>query len=159
MPALPSTKASSNRPTVNPYLKKDADGSRRRSFTAAEYVEGIVKGDTSILSQAVTLVESSRYEHQAIGPGGHREVSAPRVRLGAGGYHRRAGRGQEYLDRRLRPPRAQAGRQTGRAGHRPQQRALQGEYPGRQDAHGRSSRPFTPTPSYGLPPRPVRWAA
>ena len=52
-------------PTVNPYLKKIRTV-HRRTFTAAEYVEGIVKGDTSILSQAVTLVESSRYEHQAI---------------------------------------------------------------------------------------------
>ena len=52
-------------PTVNPYLKKMRTA-RRRSFTAAEYVEGIIKGDTSILSQAVTLVESNRYEHQAI---------------------------------------------------------------------------------------------
>ena len=52
-------------PTVNPYLKKMRTA-HRRTFTAAEYVEGIVKGDTSILSQAVTLVESSRYEHQAI---------------------------------------------------------------------------------------------
>ena len=52
-------------PTVNPYLKKMRTA-HRRTFTAAEYVEGIVKGVTSILSQAVTLVESSRYEHQAI---------------------------------------------------------------------------------------------
>ena len=52
-------------PTVNPYLKKMRTA-HRRTFTAAEYVEGIVKGDTSILSQAVTLVECSRYEHQAI---------------------------------------------------------------------------------------------
>ena len=52
-------------PTVNPYLKKMRTA-RRRTFTAAEYVEGIIKGDTSILSQAVTLVESNRYEHQAI---------------------------------------------------------------------------------------------
>ena len=52
-------------PTVNPYLKKMRTA-RRRSFTATEYVEGIIKGDTSILSQAVTLVESNRYEHQSI---------------------------------------------------------------------------------------------
>ena len=52
-------------PPVSPSLKKMRTA-LRRTFTAAEYVEGIVKGDTSILSQAVTLVESSRYEHQAI---------------------------------------------------------------------------------------------
>ena len=52
-------------PIVNPYLKKMRTA-KRRSFTASEYVEGIVKGDTSILSQAVTLVESNLYEHQTL---------------------------------------------------------------------------------------------
>ena len=52
-------------PIVNPYLKKMRTA-KRRSFTASEYVEGIVKGDTSILSQAVTLVESNMYEHQEV---------------------------------------------------------------------------------------------
>ena len=32
----------------------------------AEFVEGIVKGDITILSQAVTLVESVKPEHQAV---------------------------------------------------------------------------------------------
>lgn len=50
-------------PSVNPYLK-----SRRKTrvFSADEYVEGILKGDISILSQAVTLVESSLPEHQVM---------------------------------------------------------------------------------------------
>ncbi len=52
-------------PIVNPYLKKMRTA-KRRTFTPAEYVEGIIKGDTSILSQAVTLVESNRYEHQVL---------------------------------------------------------------------------------------------
>lgn len=50
---------------INPYLK-DRKRAKRRQFTPAEYVEGIVKGDITILSQAVTLVESIRPEHQAI---------------------------------------------------------------------------------------------
>lgn len=32
----------------------------------AEFVEGIVKGDITILSQAVTLVESVKPEHQVV---------------------------------------------------------------------------------------------
>ncbi len=52
-------------PTVNPYLKKMRTA-RRRSYTAAEYVEGILKGDMGILSQAVTLVESNLYDHQVL---------------------------------------------------------------------------------------------
>ena len=42
---------------VNPYLKNFRK-KRQRLFTAGEYVEGILKGDVSMLSQAVTLVES-----------------------------------------------------------------------------------------------------
>ncbi len=49
--------------SVNPYLKRKP---QRRQFTVDEYVEGIVKGDITILSQAVTLVESLKAEHQAI---------------------------------------------------------------------------------------------
>lgn len=50
-------------PSINPYLKKRA---RRRLYTAGEYVEGILKGDLSLLSQAVTLVESNLYEHRTL---------------------------------------------------------------------------------------------
>lgn len=50
-------------PTVNPYLTKKI---RRKNYTPAEYVEGILKGNITILSQAVTLIESARYEHQQI---------------------------------------------------------------------------------------------
>ena len=43
-------------PIVNPYLKRKP---RRRLLSAAEYVEGILKGDITVLGQAVTLVEKS----------------------------------------------------------------------------------------------------
>ena len=49
--------------SVNPYLKRKP---KKRQLSVAEYVEGIVKGDVTILSQAVTLVESVKQEHQAI---------------------------------------------------------------------------------------------
>lgn len=48
--------------SVNPYLKRKA----KRELTVADYVDGIVKGDITILSRAVTLVESVRPEHQAV---------------------------------------------------------------------------------------------
>lgn len=50
---------------INPYLKLRKKP-KRRQFTVSEYVEGIVKGDVTILSQAVTLVESVKPEHQAV---------------------------------------------------------------------------------------------
>ena len=40
-------------PTVNPYLRKRV---QRKQYTPAEYVEGILKGNITILTQAVTLV-------------------------------------------------------------------------------------------------------
>lgn len=48
---------------VNPYLRRGRFA--RRSLTADEMVEGILRGDITILSQAVTLVESVNPEHQA----------------------------------------------------------------------------------------------
>ena len=48
---------------INPYMKRNRF--RRRELSAAEMVEGIVKGDVTILSQAVTLVESVNPDHQA----------------------------------------------------------------------------------------------
>ena len=50
---------------VNPYLSSMRK-KRQKLFTAAEYVDGIIKGDISKLSQAVTLVESVHPDHQAL---------------------------------------------------------------------------------------------
>ena len=49
-------------PIVNPYLKKR----RRQVFSASELVEGILAGNTTALSRAVTMVESLAPEHNAI---------------------------------------------------------------------------------------------
>jgi len=48
---------------INPYIQRNRF--RRRELSAAEMVEGIIKGDVTILSQAVTLVESVNPDHQA----------------------------------------------------------------------------------------------
>ena len=53
----------SSQPTVNPYRRPRP---KARQLTAADYVEGIRKGDVSILGRAVTLVESTADQHQAI---------------------------------------------------------------------------------------------
>ncbi len=52
-------------PTVNPYLNKIRTA-RRQTYSVAEYVDAITKGDITMLSQAVTLIESNRYEHQIL---------------------------------------------------------------------------------------------
>ena len=52
-------------PAVNPYL--DRIPKRKKTVQPAEfYIEGIFRGDRTILSQAITLVESSLAEHRAI---------------------------------------------------------------------------------------------
>ena len=50
---------------VNPYL---AQMRKRRAaqLSVDDYVDGILRGDVTILSRAVTLVESLLPEHQAI---------------------------------------------------------------------------------------------
>lgn len=48
---------------VNPYLSRNRF--KRRELTVSEIVEGILKGDVTILSQAVTLIESVNPVHQA----------------------------------------------------------------------------------------------
>lgn len=60
---LKVNKGVSDMPTVNPYLRKRV---QRKQYTADEYVAGILDGNITILSQAVTLVESSLHEHQEI---------------------------------------------------------------------------------------------
>jgi LAO/AO transport system kinase len=50
-------------PVISPYLTARK---KRRNYTPAEYTEEIRKGNITVLSQAVTLLESQKDEHQAI---------------------------------------------------------------------------------------------
>ena len=47
---------------VNPHFHRAA----RPTFTAADYAEGIMRGDVSMLARAVTLVESRLEEHRKV---------------------------------------------------------------------------------------------
>lgn len=60
---LKVNKGISHPPSVNPYLKRRT---KRHDYSVDEYVEGILSGNITLLSQAVTLVESSLPEHQDI---------------------------------------------------------------------------------------------
>ena len=51
-----------NENSIQRFLKNK----RKKLLSADEYVEGILSGNISILSQAVTLVESAKKEHQSI---------------------------------------------------------------------------------------------
>ncbi len=52
-----------SQPIVNPYMKSRP---HRPQYTADEYVEGILKGNKVMLSQAVTMIESALPAHQAM---------------------------------------------------------------------------------------------
>ena len=56
-------KGISQPPVINPYLKARK---KRRDYSPAEYTEQILKGNITILSQAVTLLESSKNEHHSL---------------------------------------------------------------------------------------------
>src|SRR5690554_4553502 len=56
-------KGSERMPSINPYLKAKK---KRKKYSVDEYVERILAGDITVLSQAVTLVESSRADHQEL---------------------------------------------------------------------------------------------
>lgn len=49
-------------PIVNPYFRRHAP----REFSVEQYIDGILRGDITILSQAITLVESTLPAHAAI---------------------------------------------------------------------------------------------
>ena len=57
--ALHVAEGTAEQPSVNPNFKRK----RRPSLTTEQYVAGILSGDTTVLSQAITLVESNRPEH------------------------------------------------------------------------------------------------
>ena len=50
-------------PNINPRVFSKSGRKRRQKYSADEYVSGILSGNRTILSQAITLVESSLPEH------------------------------------------------------------------------------------------------
>ena len=86
---------------VNPAIAERLKHLKKKTLTADEYVTGIFRGDINILSQAITLVESARIDHQAMAqevinrclPNTGKSVrigitcSAPRGRCGAPAPH------------------------------------------------------------------------
>jgi LAO/AO transport system kinase len=53
-------------PSINPDILKNGGRKRRKKYSVVEYVDGILSGNRTILSQAITLAESSLPEHQEI---------------------------------------------------------------------------------------------
>jgi LAO/AO transport system kinase len=52
--------------SMNPLLQKGQLLIKKQKRSVSEYVDGILKGNTVLLSQAITLIESTKQEHQVI---------------------------------------------------------------------------------------------
>ena len=50
-------------PSINPDMANRLRRNRRKQLTADDYADGILRGNRTILSQAITLIESSLPEH------------------------------------------------------------------------------------------------
>jgi len=59
--SLKVNKGVAKTPSVSPYFKKNA---LQEKHSTSYFVEGIFQGDIAVLSRAVTLIESSKDEHQ-----------------------------------------------------------------------------------------------
>jgi LAO/AO transport system kinase len=62
--ALSSSTSSGEVSSLNPNLDARTNSSRREFKTVDDYVEGILDRDRVVLSQAITLLESTRAKHQ-----------------------------------------------------------------------------------------------
>ena len=60
--ALKVNKGVSVQPMVNPYLRQQRV--QREDYSAERYIEEILAGNRTFLARAVTLVESTRRDHQ-----------------------------------------------------------------------------------------------
>ena len=61
--ALKIQKGIEQPPNVNPDVLKGRRGRKRKQYSEEEYLKGILAGDRTILSRAITLTESSLPEH------------------------------------------------------------------------------------------------
>ena len=55
--------------SINPEAVNKIRKHRKQLLDAGEYVEGIINGDRSLLSQAITIIESALPEHQELARG------------------------------------------------------------------------------------------
>jgi LAO/AO transport system kinase len=63
MNAWNMNEAISQPPSINPDIKKRFTGAKRKTYSSADYISGILAGNRIILSKAITLLESSQPRH------------------------------------------------------------------------------------------------
>ena len=114
--ALSVTEGVADQPIVNPYFVRK----KKHRLSTEEYVKGILEGNITTLSQAITLIESSNPDHYAQA----QEIierclphAGRSVRIGITGV---PGAGKSDLHRGDRQHGHLAAPQAGRAGYRSQ---------------------------------------
>lgn len=152
--ALNVTEGVEDQPIVNPYFTRR----KKPKLSTDQYVEGILAGNITTLSQAITLIESNNPAHYAQA----QEIierclphAGKSVRIGITGA---PGAGKSTFIEAVRQHGHLAAAQARRAGHRPfvgTQRRLDSR---RQNPHGEHFGQ-SPTSSSALRPRRMRWAA
>jgi len=53
-------------PSINPNIREQFKIRKRKALKLDDYVEGVLAGNMTILSQAITMIESAKPEHQAL---------------------------------------------------------------------------------------------
>lgn len=84
--ALNVTEGVEDQPIVSPYFTRR----KKRRLSTDEYVEGILAGNITTLSQAITLVESNNPRPLRAGAADHRTLPAARREIGAHRHHGRS---------------------------------------------------------------------
>jgi LAO/AO transport system kinase len=64
--ALKVNSGISRPPSINPNIAARLKNRKRKIYSVEDFVKGILDGNMTILSQAITLVESSKFEHQKV---------------------------------------------------------------------------------------------
>ncbi|MFA9372025.1 MAG: methylmalonyl Co-A mutase-associated GTPase MeaB [Labilibaculum antarcticum] len=64
--ALKVNKGISRPPSINPRIADRLKDNKRKEYSVEGYVQGILDGNIGILSQAITLIESSKHDHQLV---------------------------------------------------------------------------------------------
>ncbi|PKQ61668.1 ATPase/protein kinase [Labilibaculum manganireducens] len=64
--ALKVNKGISKPPSINPRIADRLIKNKRKKHSVEDYVQGILDGNIGMLSQAITLIESSKHEHQSV---------------------------------------------------------------------------------------------
>ncbi len=123
-------------PSVNPGILGRTGRKRRRKYSENEFVDGILAGNRTMLSQAITLVESSLPEHSEMAQAIIEKCLVNVKRVGQDWHYRCARCREKHIHRIVWLAYSWRRKESSCADYRSKQRAYNGKHPGRQDKDG-----------------------